>query len=179
MSRFRRLLRIDLSKRSLQQEEVPAAIEQSFVGGKGLGSAYLAAELGAQTDPLAPDNKLYFCPGALVGTLAPASCRYELVTLSPLTGLYLDANAGGHFATALKATGHDMIVLEGAAASPTVVHIHDSDVTFLGADELWGRTVSETESILLKHLGQPGLRIASIGVAGEKLVRCACVANDF
>jgi aldehyde:ferredoxin oxidoreductase len=179
MSRFHRLLRINLAERSSQREEVPAEIERAFVGGKGLGSAYLAAEVGPQTNPLAPENKLYFCPGALVGTMAPAACRYELVTLSPLTALYLDANGGGHFATALKATGHDMVVFEGAATSPTVVHIQDDRVAFLDAGELWGRTVSETETALLERLGQAGLRVASIGVAGENLVRFACVANDF
>jgi len=179
MSRFHHLLRIDLGRRSSRREEIPADIERSFVGGKGLGSAYLAAELSAETDPLSPDNKLYFCPGALVGTLTPAACRYELVTLSPLTGLYLDASSGGHFATALKASGHDMIVIEGAAASPTVVHIHNDTASFLDASDLWGGTVSETESALLQRLGGPGLRVASIGVAGENLVRFACVANDF
>jgi aldehyde:ferredoxin oxidoreductase len=179
MPRFHRLLRIDLTHQSFQQEDVPADIEQGFLGGKGLGTAYLAAEVGADTEPLAPSNKLFFCPGVLVGTLAPAACRYELVTVSPLTGLYLDCSSGGHLATAFKASGHDMIVVEGAASSPTVLHIRDSQVSFLEAGDLWGRTIYETEAILHRRLREPGLRVASIGVAGENLVRFACVANDF
>ena len=179
MSRFGRLLRIDLSSRSFHREEIPADILQAFVGGKGLGTAYLLAEVGARTDALAPDNKLYFCPGALVGTLAPAACRYELVTVSPLTGLYLDCNSGGHFATAVKASGHDMLAIEGCADQPTALYVHDGQVTFLDAREWWGRGVYETESALHQRLKDPGLRVASIGVAGENRVRLACVANDY
>ncbi|UCC77223.1 MAG: aldehyde ferredoxin oxidoreductase family protein, partial [Anaerolineales bacterium] len=179
MSPFHRLLRIDLTEQSFRQEEIPTEIERAFVGGKGLGTAYLLTEVEADTDALDPGNKLFFCPGALVGTLAPAACRYELVTVSPLTGLYLDCNSGGHYATALKASGHDMVVVEGAASSPTVVHIHDSQVDFLDAGGLWGRSIYETEMTLRERLGQPGLRVASIGIAGENLVRFACIANDF
>jgi aldehyde:ferredoxin oxidoreductase len=179
MSRFHRLLRVDLTSRSHQQEEVPPEIEGAFIGGKGLGTAYLAAEVGPDVDPLSPQNRLYFCPGALVGTLTPAACRFELVTVSPLTGLYLDCSSGGHFSTAVKASGYDMIVIEGAAESPTALHIYDEQVTFLDASDLWGRTVYETETALHERFGDPGLRVASIGVAGENLVRFASVANDY
>ncbi len=179
MSRFHRLLRVDLTSRTYQQEEVPPDIEGAFIGGKGLGTAYLAAEVGPGVDPLSPQNKVFFCPGALVGTLAPAACRFELVTVSPLTGLYLDCNSGGHFATAVKASGFDMIAIEGAAEAPTALHIYDDQVAFLDASELWGRTVYETETVLRERFGDPGLRIASIGPAGENLVRFACVANDY
>jgi len=179
MSRFHRLLRINLTDQSFRQEEIPAHLEQAFLGGKGLGTAYLVAEVGADTDALSPGNKLYFCPGVLVGTLTPAACRYQLVTVSPLTELYLDCSSGGHLATALKTSGHDMIVIEGVATSPTVLHIHDSMVSFIEADDLWGRTIYETEMALKERLGEPGLCVASIGVAGENLVRFACVANDF
>jgi len=179
LSRFHRLLRIDLTHQSAVQENVPADIEQTLVGGKGLGTAYLLAEVSADTNPLSPQNKLFFCPGALVGTLAPSACRYELVTVSPLTGLYLDCNSGGHLATAMKASGHDMIIVEGAAPTPTVLHIQDERVSFIDAGDLWGRSIYETEMILQKRLADSGLCIASIGVAGERLVRFACVANDF
>ncbi len=179
MSRFHRLLRVDLSSRTYQQEEVPSEIEGAFIGGKGLGTAYLAAEVGPDVDPLSPKNKLFLCPGALVGTLTPAACRFELVTVSPLTGLYLDCNSGGHFATAVKASGYDMVVVEGAAEVPTALHIHDEQVTFLDASDLWGRTIYQTETVLRERIGDPGLRVASIGLAGENLVRFACVANDY
>ena len=161
------------------QEDIPADIEQAFVGGKGLGTAYFLAEVSADTDALSPQNKLFFCPGALVGTLAPSACRYELVTVSPLTGLYLDCNSGGHLATAMKASGHDMIIVEGAAPSPTVVHVQDGRVSFIDARDLWGRTIYETEMVLRQRLADPSVCVASIGVAGENLVRFACAANDF
>lgn len=179
MSRFHRLLRIDLASQTSREEEIPADIEAAFVGGKGLGTAYLCAEVSPSTGALDARNKLFFASGALVGTPAPAACRYELVTVSPLTGLYLDCNAGGHFATALKATGYDMLVIEGAADKPVALHIHDAEVSFLDASDLWGRPVYETESTLREMLKAPGLRIASIGIAGEQLVHLACVANDY
>jgi aldehyde:ferredoxin oxidoreductase len=179
MTWFRRLLRIDLTHQQATVEEIPSAVLDAFVGGKGLGTYYLCREVAPQADPLGPENKLFIAPGALSGTLASASSRYETVSKSPLTGLYLDSNAGGHLGPELKLTGHDLVIVEGQSSQPVAVVIHDGDVQFHDAAHLWGRSVYETETALRAELGDPRFRVASIGPAGERLVKFACVSSDY
>jgi len=89
MTCFHRLLRIDLTHHTATVEEIPTDVIDAFVGGKGLGTYYLYREVAPQVDPLGPENKVFIAPGALCGTLTPAASRYEMVTKSPLTGIYL------------------------------------------------------------------------------------------
>jgi len=179
MTWFHRLLRIDLAHYKATVEEIPTEVTDAFVGGKGLGTYYLYREVAPQVDPLGPENKVFIAPGALSGTLVPAASRYEMVTKSPLTGIYLDSNAGGHFGPELRLTGHDLVILEGQSPRPVAVVIRNDDVQFRDASHLWGRSIYETETTLRDELGDPCFRIASIGPAGERQVKFACVGNDY
>ena len=176
---FRRLLRIDLTHQTAAVEPIPDEVLADFVGGKGLATCYFVREVDPAVDPLGPENKVLLAPGALCGTLTPAASRYEAVTKSPLTGLYLDSNAGGHFGPELKLTGHDLLIIEGRASRPTALVIRNDEVQFRDATALWGRGIYETETSLREQVGDPAVRIASIGPAGERLVRFACVGNDY
>ncbi len=179
MARFHRLLRIDLTSRSSRVEEIPEEFERLFLGGKGLGTAYLAREVPRGTDPLGPGNKLIITAGPLTGTNAPASARFELVTKSPLTGIYLSCNSGGHFGLELKAAGFDLLILEGESDTPVILHIHNDRVFFIDAADLWGTFTYETELEVRRRVEDPEVRVLSIGPAGENRVKFACLANDF
>lgn len=179
MSYFGRLLRIDLSNNLTQEEEISKDILEKFVGGKGLGAWLLYKEVPAGCEPLSEDNKLIFALGALSGTIAPASSRYHLVTKSPLTGIFLDCSAGGHFGPELKATGYDALIIEGKAPKPTILFIDDGNVKFMSANDYFGLGIYETEEKLKSALGDKRIRVASIGPAGEKLVKFACIGNDY
>lgn len=176
---FRRLLRIDLARQTARTEEIPVELTEAFVGGKGLGTCYLYREVDPHADPLGPENKVFIAPGALNGTLTPAASRYEMVSKSPLTGLYLDSNAGGHFGPELKLTGHDLLILEGCSPQPVALVIQGDVVQFRSASHLCGRSIYETETTLREELRDPRFRIVSIGPAGERLVKFACVSNDY
>jgi aldehyde:ferredoxin oxidoreductase len=158
MTWFHRLLRIDLTHHTATVEEIPTDVIAAFVGGKGLGTYYLYREVAPQVDPLGPENKVFIAPGALSGTLVPAASRYEMVTKSPLTGIYLDSGEG----------------LPSASGGAGGVKVQ-----FRDASHLWGRSIYETETTLRDELGDPCFRIASIGPAGERQVKFACVGNDY
>lgn len=130
-------------------------------------------------DPLGRENKFIVAAGPLNGTIAPASARFEIVTKSPLTGIYLDCNSGGHFGQELKAAGWDLLILEEQSESPVVLFIDNNRVEFLDGSPLWGRNTYETERGVREMIGHPDVRVMSIGPAGENLVRFACVSNDF
>ncbi len=165
-----RLLRVDLSSLTTAVEEIPAEIGEAFIGGKGLVTYYLYRELDPGTTPLDPANKIFIAPGALCGTLTPAASRYEMATLSPLTGIYLDSNSGGHFGVELKTSGFDLVILEGKAENPVYILIRNQKVEIRSAAHLWGKSIYETENLLREELGDPRFKIASIGTAVERSI---------
>ncbi|MEE8445449.1 MAG: aldehyde ferredoxin oxidoreductase C-terminal domain-containing protein, partial [Alphaproteobacteria bacterium] len=55
----------------------------------------------------------------------------------------------------------------------------DDQVEILPADDIWGGTVWNTEDHLKAKHQNPLLKVASIGVAGERGVRYACIVNDL
>ncbi len=179
MSRFHKLLRINLSTQIYTEEDIPSEYEKKFIGGKGIGTAYLVRELEPHIDPLGPDNKFIIATGPLNGTSAPASSRYEIITKSPLTGIYLDCNSGGHFAQEVKATGFDIFIIEGVSEKPVIIFINNNQVSFVEASDVWGMCVYDAENYVKKILKDPAVRVMSIGPAGENLVRFASVSSDY
>ena len=179
MSRFHKLLRINLSTQIYTEEDIPSEYEKKFIGGKGIGTAYLVRELEPHIDPLGPDNKFIIATGPLNGTSAPASSRYEIITKSPLTGIYLDCNSGGHFAQEVKATGFDIFIIEGVSEKPVIIFINNNQVSFIEASDVWGMCVYDTENYVKKILKDPAVRVMSIGPAGENFVRFASVSSDY
>jgi len=67
--------------------------------------------------------------------------------------------------------------LEGAAKKPSMIVVDDDKVELLPAKKLWGKDVHETEDLLHLQFGDE-FKCVSIGPAGEKLVRFACIIND-
>src|SRR5436309_391999 len=61
---------------------------------------------------------------------------------------------------------------------PVYLFIYDDSVQIRDAAAFWGKTTSETEEGIREELGIPGVRVAGIGPAGERLVRFACIIND-
>ncbi len=179
MSRFHRLLRINLSNKTYIEEDIPLEYEKKFIGGKGIGTKYLVKELEPYIDPLGPENKFIIASGPLTGTSAPSSSRYEIVTKSPLTGIYLDCNSGGHFAQEIKATGFDLLIIEGVSEKPVIIFINNNKVSFIDATNIWGMYIYDTENYVKKIFKDPAVKVMSIGPAGENLVRFASVSNDY
>jgi aldehyde:ferredoxin oxidoreductase len=57
--------------------------------------------------------------------------------------------------------------------------INDGVVEIRDATHLWGRITGDVEEAIFAELGDPRIRVAQIGPAGEHLVRFACIANDL
>ena len=173
------VLRINLTTRQVTKEPLREDWAREYIGGRGLGAKYLSAEVDPTVDPFSPDNKMIVVTGPLTGTNASCGSRYMVVTKGPLTNAITTSNSGGVWGPELKAAGYDMLILEGRASSPCYLWIYNDQVEIRDAAHLWGRTVWETEEHLKTELGVPDTIIASIGPAGEKLVRFACIMNDL
>ena len=113
---FGKILFVDLSRGTVEEESLDPTIYRDYLGGYGLGIQVLYERMPPGADPLGKENILGFTPGLLTGTGIPFSGRFMVVGKSPLTGGWGDANCGGHFGPTLRATGFEGPHLEAAAA---------------------------------------------------------------
>ncbi|MDQ1238437.1 MAG: aldehyde:ferredoxin oxidoreductase [Thermodesulfobacteriota bacterium] len=171
-----KILRVDLSARKTSIEAIPQDFLRKFVGGRGIGIAYLFGEAQKGVDALGPENKLCFLPGALAGSSALGFGRWIVMTKSPLTGGLARAVGGGNLAAFLKFAGFDMVIIDGVAHKPSYLFLDQDGCEIRDADELWGLDTLKTQEALRdRH----GLRVqtACIGPAGERLVRYATITH--
>jgi aldehyde:ferredoxin oxidoreductase len=170
-------LRIDVSTGTSEYVPLPDTVLRQYLGGSGLGVKLLLDEGAAVMDPLAPEAPLLFAFSPLVGSPLTTSAKFAVVSKSPLTGRINDSLASSGFAIAGKACGCDAIVLVGRAAELSVLVIDVSGVRIEPATEYRGATCRETEAGLKARLGK-NYRVASIGPAGEHLVRYSTISHD-
>ncbi len=172
------ILRVDLTDRKIEQQPLPEYLRLHYVGGRGINARIVFDETMPQVDPLAPENVLVFGCGPLSGTAAPCPARFNVTAKSPLTGILGDSNAGGYFGPAMKRAGIDHIVIKGKSEEPVYLWIDEGKIAIRSARHLWGKNVRETEQLIKEELGDRRVRVASIGQAGEHLVRIASVIHE-
>jgi aldehyde:ferredoxin oxidoreductase len=172
-----KILRVNLTKGSISEERISEDKMRKYLGGVGIATSYLYEEVPAGVDPLGADNKLIFMTGPLTGTTSASAARYSVVAKSPLTGIWGHGNSGGNFGPMLKRSGYDGIIIEGVSPKPVYLEIADGKATLKDAGHLWGKSVNETEDIIQKG-AVPKPITASIGQAGENLVRYSAIMNN-
>jgi aldehyde:ferredoxin oxidoreductase len=174
---FGRALVIDAGDASSDVLPLPEEVLRGYIGGAGLGAWLMHALAPPRVDPLGPDAPLAFVFSPLVGTPLTTSAKFAVVAKSPLTRLLNDALASSHFAIAGKLTGHDAIVVRGAAAAPSALLVDGDGVRLHDAADLWGLSAAEAEHRLRERLGS-AWRIAAIGPAGERRIAYATLSHD-
>ncbi|MFQ5953786.1 MAG: aldehyde ferredoxin oxidoreductase family protein, partial [Kiloniellales bacterium] len=175
----RKILRVDLTQDKASVEPLNMDWAFQYLGQRGLATKYLWETMEPAADPMGPGNVLIFATGPLTGTMASTGGRYSVITKGPLTGAIACSNSGGKFGPELKFAGYDLVIIHGRSPEPVYLHILDDEVEFRPADEIWGTTVWHTEEWIKARHQNPLLKVASIGVAGERGVRYACIVNDL
>lgn len=173
-----KILIVDLISKKISTEDT-ANYTKRFIGGRAINSLILLNEVQPKTKWSDPENILIFGVGRLVGTMAPAACRVSIDTVNAFNNGKGSANLGGHFGPELKYAGFDHVVIKGKAESPVYLWIHDGAAELRDASSIWGKTTYETEEILQKELGDDQIKVASIGPAGENLVRGSGIVADL
>ncbi len=172
-----KILRIDLTHKTATKVDTPYELARDFVGARGFGAKILWDELKPGADPLGPENKMVLSFSPLTGTSAQSFHKIYAMFKSPLTGGYFRSTGGGFFAAEVKFAGYDAIVIEGRAEKPTYVWIYDNTVELRDASHVWGSTVDATVEMLKEETDRDA-RMLTIGPAGERLVRIACLVTD-
>jgi aldehyde:ferredoxin oxidoreductase len=170
------ILRVDLTTGQIQREKSDPAHMLEVIGGRGLNSTSLYNELKRDIDPLDPENLLLIGVGPLTGTLMAASAFMTISGKSPLTGILGDSAAGGHFGAEIKQAGYDQLVMTGCSEKPCYLFVADDHVEIRDASHLWGQDIWQTTTSIRCELNDNAIQVATIGPAGENLVKYATVA---
>ena len=174
-----KILRVDLSNRTITEEAPSRALYRRYVGGGTFALYYLLNELRPGVDPLGPENVLIFSVSVVTGHPAAGFSRFTVAAKSPLTGAFGESEAGGWWGPELKSSGFDAIVIKGQADQPVYLSIQNGKAEIRDARHLWGKMTRETEKMIREELGDEKVRIALIGPGGEKGVKYACVLNEL
>jgi aldehyde:ferredoxin oxidoreductase len=174
-----KILYIDLNTGKTWVEPLNQEYAKKYVGGIGLGMRLWLDNSKAGIDPLSPENPLVLSLGPISGTVFPtAGNGHSFVAKSPATFGIGEAVAHGTFGSELKRAGYDTIIFKGRSEKPVYLWLDDDSVQLLDASHLLGKSPSKTEDIIKQELGDYYVRVAAIGLAGEKLSRIACIINE-
>ncbi len=174
-----RVLHVDLTSGKIWTEPLKEELAKKYIGGIGLGMRLYLEYSKPGVDPFSPENPLIVATGPLSGSMVPTGGNgHAFVSKSPQSFGVSEAKAHGHWGTELKRAGYDAIIFYGKAEKPIYLWVDDDSVQLMDAKYLWGKSPQETEDAVKKELKDFYIRVASIGVAGEKLVRIACIINE-
>jgi len=162
-----KILLVNLTSGEVGEEHLDEQLYRDFIGGVGLGVRLLYQRQPGKADPFGEQDILGFMPGLLSGTTVPAASRLTIVSKSPLTGTWGDSNVGGYIAHELKCAGYDGILFLGISSNPVYLLIYQGKAELKDATHFWGKDTIETEEILRNEVGDPKLRVISIGPTGE------------
>jgi aldehyde:ferredoxin oxidoreductase len=173
-----KFIRVNMSEKAIRIEDVPP--DYAGLGGRGLTSIMINAEVPPQCDPLGAENKLIFAPGFLSGTPLPNTSRISLGAKSPLTGTIKESNVGGTVAVALGRLGITAIIVEGQAPEGELylLRIDDKgDASLIPAQEYKGMYTYKLVETLLETFGKR-TAVLCIGPAGEHKMAIASVQSS-
>jgi aldehyde:ferredoxin oxidoreductase len=179
---FRKRLHVNLTGGRCDYLDLSDAFLEKYVGGRGFGAKLVWDNLvkhNFNVNPLGEENLVIIAPGPLSGVYLPSSGKNSFIAISPATRLYGDSSIGGGFGVELRQTGIDVLTIDGKAPELSVLFIDDGESTIVPFPELKGKTSLEAEGLIRERLDTQTAHIATIGPAGENLVKFACVNTDW
>jgi aldehyde:ferredoxin oxidoreductase len=169
-----KIAKIDLTHGTVEDYPMSEKFYALYLGGKTLAAKIIYDTYSDKVEALSDQNVLVISTSPLTGSTSPCSSRFNISTISPLTGLLISSNCGGSFGLHLKRAGYDAIIISGKSPEPVYIDIESQVITVKSAIHLWGKNTSETQELLgAKHRGK-----LVIGIAGEHLVRYAAVISE-
>ncbi len=179
---FKKHLYVDLTKSRIERRDLTDAFIEKYIGGRGFGAKLVWDNLkrhNFKIDPLGEENLVVVAPGPLTGVYLPSSGKNSFVAISPATGIYGDSSIGGGFGVELRQTGIDVLSIAGRAPELSVLFIDNSEARIIPMPELKGKSCLEAEGLIRERLDTQAAHVATIGPAGENMVKFACINTDW
>lgn len=171
-------IRVNMTDKSVRTEKVPK--EYLGLGGRGLTSIMINAEVPPKCDPLGPENKLIFAPGSLSGTSLVNTSRISVGAKSPLTGTIKESNAGGTIGAAVGNLGITAIIIEGQASEGdmSILRIDENgEASLVPAEDYRGMRTYAFVDRMLQAYGEK-TSVLCIGPAGEHRMAVASIQSS-
>ena len=165
-----KVLFVDLSKKTYSEFPWTDEDRKRTIGGKIMAADILLQHIRPGMKAFDEDNWLVITTGPLTRCKTPSSTRFNISTVSPLTGILTSSNCGGPFGRRLKKCGWDAMVITGKASELTWIEIVDDQITFHDVPEYKGMLTGE-----IQKLFKGGTSPLVIGPAGENKVLYAGV----
>lgn len=172
-----KILNVDLTSGKITETALDDITARQYIGGSGLGAKLLFDEKALDCDPLGPDNIIIFAVGPLTGSSLFNSDRFDVITKSPLTGIYAESSAGGYWAAKFKKCGYDALIIRGKSSSPVYLAISDGKAELKDASFCWGKDTFASTELLIEAQGA-GTKAAVIGPGGENQVKLSGIVSD-
>lgn len=175
------ILRVDLTTGDVGRFNVPDSVLRMFLGGTGLGAKFLYDEVPPGTAWDDAQNRLILAAGPLNATSIGGSGSVSVVSKGPLTTGAGCSQANGYFGAYLRRCGLTGIIVQGAAQGLQYLYVTPDAAELRDAAWLAGMDTYQTVD-LLRHehdCAERELAVASIGPAGEHLVKFAGVFVDY
>ena len=169
-----KIARIDLSSGKIEDYPVSDQDRELFLGGKTLAAKIIYDSLKGKVEAFSEENILVITTSPLTNSTSPCSSRFNVSTISPLTGLLVSSNCGGSFGLHLKRAGYDGLIIGGKSKEKVYIEVTDREIIIKNADHLWGKNTSEVQELL----GGKNKGKFVIGIAGETMVRYAAVISE-
>jgi aldehyde:ferredoxin oxidoreductase len=120
----KRTLYVNLTTKEIKEKPVSDLMIEKFNGGKGFDLKLMWDAVKDTTKWNDPENEICIAFGPVCGnTSYPGSGKSIVTTISPLTGIPVDCNVGGHFGPYTKFAGFDAVELQGKTDEDVIVYI--------------------------------------------------------
>ena len=167
-------LYINVGTTEIKEKNVPLAMKEKFIGGKGYGLRLLWDATKPDTKWDDKENEIIISSGPIGGiTQYSGSGKSLVVTISPQTNSVMDSNVGGFFGPFLKFSGFDAIEIQGKADKDVIVFIdginHKVEIFEAPAEETNSHLLAEqlTEIFADNDNEKKSIGVVSTGLAAE------------
>jgi len=169
-----KISKIDLSHQTIEDAIISEKDLEMYLGGKSMAAKIIYDTADEKIEAFSEKNMIVITTSALTGSTAPCSSRFNISTISPLTGLLTSSNCGGNFGLNLKKAGYDGVVITGKSEQKVYIDITDNKIEIKSAEHLWGLLTGEAQ----EKMGEEKRGKLVIGPAGENKVRYAAVISE-
>ena len=172
-----KILKIDLTTGKTSTRTFDEKYVRKYLGGQGFVVEIVYHAMPKGADPLGPQNVLAMAGGVFDGFPVGTGGKVAWAAKSPATGTLAESIMGGSIGPELRHAGYDALEIVGKADKPSYIYIEDDKVEINEAADLWGKDTRVVPETLKKRHGWD-VKVACIGVAGEKLSKIACIDCD-
>jgi len=172
-----KILKIDLTTGKTHSRTFDEQYARKYLGGQGFVVEIVYHAMPKGADPLGPQNVLAMAGGVFDGFPVGTGGKVAWAAKSPATGTLAESIMGGSIGPELKHAGYDALEIVGKADKPSYIYIEDDKVEINEAADLWGKDTRVVPEMLKKRHGWD-VKVACIGVAGEKLSKIASIDCD-